>query len=171
VVDPARERTLAELQALDLSISSVKQEQAQYSLSGPIAMTAAGFGVAVVFGSVSFVEWALAESIEHGDCHYYETHNGFDSSCDLNNDNRIDGDDEHRARVLARTFGALSGAAGVVGILGTVFLMKRMEQRKAYKPRLIELNAHRQQLLQQLRFGGSYGGPTGGLRLSLSGRF
>jgi hypothetical protein len=169
-MDPQRQKTMGELRTVDLRIASVRREQSQYSLAGPIAMTAAGFGTAIAFGVVAMVEWFIADDIDKKNCgYYYSDYNGYDSRCDVNNDGRVNSDDEHRARVLARTFGAMSGVGAAVGITGTVFLMKSMAKRRQYSPELNELSTRRGQLLQQLRYGGGYS--NNGMQFTLSGRF
>jgi hypothetical protein len=170
MVDPVSAQASAELQAVNLRIAALKQERGQYGIGGPIAMTAAGFGIALIFGSVSLVEWAVAEDIQHGDCGYYVDRDyDYDSACDVNDDGRIDGDDEDKARMLSRTFGALTGIAGGVGIWGAVLLGKRLSERRIYAPELKALSTRRKQLLQQLKYGGYM--QHGGLLLSVGGRF
>ena len=170
MIDPVRAQATAELQQVDMRIAALRQQQAQYSLGGPIAMTAAGFGIGVIFASISLVDWAIAENIQHGDCGYYiDRDYDYDSSCDVDDDGEIDRADEDKARMLSRTFGAISAIAGGVGIWGAVLLGKRMSERRIYQPEIKTLGIRRKQLLQQLKYGGYV--QYGGLTLTVGGRF
>jgi hypothetical protein len=70
---------------------------------------------------------------------------------------------------MARTFGAISALGAGLGIAGTVLLLKRLSKRRVFAPELRELGVRRGQLLQQLRYGGSYS--QNGMQLSIGGRF
>ena len=168
-VDPARAKTLGELQGLDLRIQELRRQQKRYSLGGPIAMTSAGFAVSIGFGVGALLSWAIAEDIQHHDCGDYNSSYYYADRCDINNDGDVDYHDEHDARRLARTFGAVSAIGGGVGILGTVWLVKRLAKRQQFEPELDQLSRRRGELLQQLRYGAGYS--NNGLQLTLSGRF
>ncbi|HEX6245994.1 MAG TPA: hypothetical protein VFZ61_33945 [Polyangiales bacterium] len=166
MLDPAR----AELQAIDLRLSTLKQQQAQHGIGSPIAMTAAGFGILVIFGAVSLSQFALAEDIESGECSFYVARDGYyDSRCDVNDDGEIDGQDVDRARMLTRTFGALAGVAGGLGIVGAVWLGLRRAERSVYTPEIKALGARRKQILRDLKYGGYP--QYGGMVLTLGARF
>lgn len=166
-VDPRRDKTLSELQQVDVRIASVRKQQKQYSIAGPLAMTATGYGFAAIAGLVAVFSWVNAEDIQSGDCPYSYRRN---NRCDIDDDGVIDKHDERDARILARTFGAISALGAGVGIAGTVLLMKRLAKRRQYGPELDELGTRRGQLLHELRYGGGYS-QNGGLQLNVSGRF
>jgi hypothetical protein len=169
--DPRREKTLSELRQVDLRIASVKKEQRQHSLVGPVAMTGSGYLVAAAFGLAAVLEWAIAEDIRDDDCgyRYNRATRDYEDRCDVNNNGVVTKADEHDARVMARTFGAISAAGAGLGIAGTVLLMRQLAKRREYSPELYELGTRRGQLLQQLRYGGGYS--SNGLTLSVSGKF
>jgi hypothetical protein len=169
--DPQRQKTLTELQQVDLRIASVKKEQRQHSLVGPLAMTGAGYLAAAAFGLAAVLEWAIAEDIRDDDCgyRYNRSTRDYEDRCDVNNNGVVTKADEHDARVMARTFGAISAAGAGLGIAGTVLLMRQLAKRREYSPELYELGTRRGQLLQQLRYGGGYS--SNGLTLNISGKF
>lgn len=170
VVDPARAQAVAELQAIDMRLAALKQQQAEHSLGGPIAMTAAGFGIAVIFGAVALSQFVLAEDIQSGECGYYVNRDGYyDSRCDANDDGQVDGDDVDRARKMSRTFGALSGVAGGLGIVGAVLLGLRRAERSVYTPEIKALGARRKQLMREMKYGGYV--QYGGLVVTVGARF
>lgn len=170
--DPARQKTLAELQALDLRLVNLRAQQKQYSITGPATMMGAGFAVMLGFGIAAIFERIVAEDIQHGDCHNYYDDDYYyhdPSYCDVNNNGFVTQHDEDLARTMARSFGAVSAIGGAVGITGAVFFFKRLQQRKQFAPEMEELKVKRGQLLQQLRYGTGYS--SNGFSLTLSGRF
>jgi hypothetical protein len=172
VNDPARQKTLADLQQVDLRLTNLHAQQQQYSLTGPSIMMGAGFAVALGFGIAAIIDRVIAEDIQHGDCRYNYNSNDYyydDDYCDVSNNGLVTQHDEDLARTMARTFGAISIIGTGVGITGAVFLMKRLAERRQFTPELQELKVRRGQLLQQLRYGGGYSNNT--FRLTLSASF
>jgi hypothetical protein len=170
-VDPQRQKALHELQQVDLRISSVRRQQRQYSIVGPAVMTGSGYLLAAGFGIAAVASFFLAEDIRDGDCdlRYNRGTREYEDRCDVNDNGLVTRADEDAARVLARTFGAISALGAGVGVVGTVLLMKQLGKRRQYQPELYELNTRRGQLLQQLRWGGGYS--NNGATLTLSGKF
>lgn len=136
-------------------------------------MTGSGYLVAAGFGIAAMASFFLAEDIRDGDCgsRYYRSRRDYyyGDRCDVNDNGLITRADEDAARVLARTFGAISALGAGIGVVGTVLLVKQLGKRRQYTPELRELNTRRGSLLQRLHWGGGYS--SNGAALTLSGRF
>jgi hypothetical protein len=161
-----RRAVLGELANVDAQIANVQAARARHGLGGPITMIATGYGSALIFSIVALVQHTIAEDIQQQ--RFFDSEYEYDDY-DLNNDGVINQEDEDRARRGARTLGALSLVGLGVGIVGNVFLARRMAARRKFNPELETLRARRLQLLRHLQYGGALG--ASGMQLSLSARF
>jgi hypothetical protein len=175
--DPAqRAAVIGELSSVDARLQAVQRERSSHRIGGPIAMMSVGYGCSLIFMGVALAQWSLAEDIQTGDFTSYNSRGGDDyyydydgDRYDLNNDGRIDGDDEDKARRQARVLGGLTGIAAGIGITGTVVLVQRLAKRHQLAPEIEKLKGRRLELLRHLQYGGA---PSqSGLQLTLSGKF
>jgi hypothetical protein len=151
-----------ELEEVDDRLLELQEERAQVSIGGPIAMTAAGFGTAMVAGLISITGFAVAEGIEDDDW-------DDDGDWDWDDDGDIDDSDERMARNTGRVFAGFAVVGVGVGIAGSVLLSKRLAERKRNGPEIKDLKERRRDLRRELRYGANVAPNTA--QLSISGRF
>jgi len=163
-VPPGYERHKArelELERINTRLYALEAERSHYSIAGPIAMMATGYGTALLFGLVAGSSFAGAEAIQHKDA--------WDDDYDFNDDGYITKADERAARRTARVSTVVASIGLGVGVGGTVLFAKRMAKRRVYAPEIRDLKLQRRNLVRSLRYGANVG--SGQLQLSLSGRF
>ncbi len=163
--DPQRQHQLrGELEDVDDRLLELQEERSQVSIGGPIAMTAAGFGTALIAGLISITGFAVAEGIEDD-----EVWQNQDGDWDWDDDGDIDDSDERIARNTGRVFSAISVVGVGVGIAGAVLLSRRLKERKASSPEIRNLKERRRDLRRELRYGASVAPSMA--QLSISGQF
>lgn len=153
-----------ELDAVNQRLYVLQRERSQYGIGGPIAMTAVGYGGALLFSLVAVTGLATAEAIENNDVDR-DDFEDFDS----NDDGRLDERDERDARRVARVAAGFAAVSLGLGIGGTVLLVKRLAKRREHAPEIRDLRERRRELLRSVSYGANLGPSE--LTLSLSGRF
>lgn len=150
------------LSDLDVKLEHLdRQREERGTLTGPISMLATGYTTGLAALAVSIGSFVMAEQVKDS--------KGFKNRLDINNDNRLDGDDETSFRTISRTLGALSAVGFGVGIAGSVFLAKRLKERRAYDPEVRRLQNERRELRRELNY--SMAPTIGGVAVGLNGRF
>jgi hypothetical protein len=162
-VDPQRVAAATELQGIDSRLDLLQSERAQHSIGGPIAMMTAGYASALFCTVVALASFATAEDIADGN------YRSWDSDYDLNDDDRVNGQDERQARNMGRVFTAFTAVGLGFGIGGTVLLAKRSHKRNEHKAEIVTLKQRRRELIRSLRYGANVGSDQ--LNLAVTGRF
>jgi hypothetical protein len=165
--DPRQAEISTELQQVDARLDQLQHERAQLPIVGPVVMLAVGYGTAAVSSIVAIAMFAGAEEIEDGS--YLHDGDWDDDDLDVDNDGRIDGDDERSLRNTARVFTAFAGVGLGFGIAGSVLLAKRNQKRNVHKGEITELKQRRRELVRSLRYGAQLNADR--LDLSVAGRF
>jgi hypothetical protein len=157
-VDPAHNRELGEeLADIDTRLDALRAERSHHPIGGPIAMMAAGFGGAALFGIAGVAMWSASEAIERGIA---------DEDEDYEDLTQRDAD---QLRTAARVSAVLSVLTLGVGIGGSVLFARRLDERRAFAPEMRALRLRRRAIQRELRYGVQAGPDAMGL--SLSGRF
>lgn len=150
------------LSDLDVKLEHLdRQREERGTLTGPISMLTAGYTTGIAALAVSLGAFVMAEQVKDS--------KGFKNRLDINNDNQLDGDDERSFRTISRTVGALSAVGFGVGIAGSIFLAKRLKERRAYDPEVRRLQNERRELRRELNY--SLAPTSTGVSFGLNGRF
>jgi hypothetical protein len=151
-----------QLSTVDAQLEHLGQQREERGqVTGPISMVAAGYTTGVAGLATSIAAFVMAQQIKHG----HSINNGLD----INNDHQLDGDDENAYRNISRTMGAVSAVGFAVGVAGSVFLAKRLKERRELDPEVKRLQNQRRELRRELSYSANASGT--GLSFGLNGRF
>ncbi len=139
---PRNEGARLELEAVDARIRELRLEMPR--LGGPITMLAVGGAAAFISAYAAFVVWFVEET----DSYY----------------NDYDHRQEDRPVLIGLGAATLVGLGVLAG--GGVWLKRRLDERREYKPELDSLRYRRKQLLRDVRLGANVHGQHYGLSLS-----
>jgi hypothetical protein len=150
------------LSELDVRLEHLdRQREERGTLTGPISMLTTGYTTGLAALAVSLGAFVMAQQVHDS--------KGFKNRLDINNDNQLDRDDENSFRTISRTLGALSAVGFGVGIAGSVFLSKRLKERRQYDPDVRRLQNERRELRRELNY--SLAPTSNGLAFGMNGRF
>lgn len=138
-----------------------RQREERGRITGPVSMLTTGYTTGLAAMAVSLGAFYAAERVADTE--------GYKSRLDINDDNELDGDDENSFRTIARTMGALSAVGFGIGIAGSVFLAKRLKERRELDPDVRRLQHERRELRRELNY--TLGPVKHGVALGLTGRF
>jgi hypothetical protein len=151
-----------QLSSVDARLEHVSQQREERGqVVGPISMLAAGYTTGLAALSISLATFAGAQQVKKTD--------GYKNNLDINSDDQVNGEDETTFRNLSRAMGAVSAVGFGVGIAGSIFLAKRLKERRELDPEARKLQNQRRDLRRELNYSGNVSGS--GLTLGLTGRF
>jgi hypothetical protein len=146
-----RDQIYAQLQQTEARLAQLKQNK--IGVGGPITMIVLGFGTTVVSGLIGLGQFAQAERIQHGD--YDPRYDG--GELDYNDDGKINGHDASEFRQNARIAGVVAGVGLLFGIIGSVRLSTKKEERRKQAFEIRSLTHQRDNLRTQLGLGAAPG--------------
>ena len=138
-----------------------RQREERGRITGPVSMLTAGYTTGLAALAVSLGAFYGAERVADTE--------GYKRRLDINDDNQLDADDENSFRTIARTMGALSAVGFGVGIAGSIFLAKRLKERRELDPDVRRLQNERRELRRELNY--TLGPVKNGVALGMTGRF
>lgn len=153
-----------ELSQIDGRLWELRHEARHKHWLAPTVLVVAGYGTALVGLTAAVVTFGFAEEIRHR-----ELDDRVQDRLDVNNDGRVDRDDEQSFRSMARTFTAVGGIGMAIGIVGSVLLAKTLREPAGDAREVRGLKQRRRELLRQMEYTGDLAG--GRLSLTLRGRF